>query len=83
MSKHQWHVARKGEEPSVVRHYKHLTRMYYFILRNPAMFKNRNLSVYDNCRKVTDISWGEIKQQVDNGIKELEARKWLKSKCKN
>ena len=79
MSKHGWHVARKGEEPKEVRHYKHLTRMYYFILRNPAMFKNRNLTVYDNCRKVADISWGEIKQQVDGGVKELDARKLLNS----
>ena len=79
MSKHSWHITRKDENPETIRHYKHLTRMYYFILRNPSMFKNRTLTVYDHHKKVTDISWLEIKRQVDNGIKELEARKLLNS----
>lgn len=83
MSKHSWHITRKGEEPSVVRHYKHLTRMYYFILRNPSMFAGRTLTVYDNGKKVTDVEWQEIYQQINSSIKELDARKWLKTKCKN
>lgn len=81
MSKHSWHIARQGEEPKEVRHYKHLTKMYSFILRNPAMFGGRTLTVYDNGQKVADVEWEDILVQFDN--KELEARKWLKSKCKN
>ncbi|MFL2133041.1 hypothetical protein [Desemzia sp. FAM 23990] len=78
MSKHSWHITRKGEEPNVVRHYKWLTKMYLFILRNPSMFGERKLTVYDNCKKVADISWREVVEQVNSGIKEGEARKLLK-----
>lgn len=78
MSKHSWHVARKGEEPKEVRHYKHLTKMYYFILRNPSMFARRTLTVYDNGQKVADISWGEIVEQTNSGVIEGEARKLLR-----
>lgn len=78
MSKHSWHVARKGEEPSVVRHYKWVTKMYSLILRNPAMFGGKTLTVYDNCKKVADISWREIVEQMNSGVKEGEARKLLK-----
>ena len=77
MSKHDWHVARKGEEPKEVRHYKHLSKMYQFVLRNPAMFENRILTVYDNGIRKADVSWEYIKQQVDSEIKEIEARKSL------
>lgn len=78
MSKHSWHITRQGEEPKEVRHYKWVTKMYSFILRNPAMFGGKTLTVYDNCKKVADISWGEIIEQMNSGIKEGEARKLLR-----
>lgn len=80
MSKHSWHIARKGETPEVIRHYKHLTRMYYFVLRNPFMFAGKTLTVYDYGKVVADIEWEEILIQFDSGIKELEARKFLIAK---
>lgn len=83
MSKHSWHITRKGQQVKKVRHYKHLIEMYKFVSRNRAMFAGKTLTIYDWGHVVADIEWDDILVQVDNGIKELEARKWLKTKYKN
>ena len=61
MGRFKWHVTRKGETPKVVRHYKHVTRMFDFILRNPSMFKDKELTIYNHGEFVTDISWSRVR----------------------
>ncbi|CUM22230.1 hypothetical protein GY179_002366 [Listeria monocytogenes] len=41
LGKYYWHVSRLGGKPTEIRHYNHITKMYKFILRNPAMFKDK------------------------------------------
>lgn len=74
MGKYEWHIARKGETPKVIRHYRHLTFMYKFVARNPAIFKNKTLTVYDHGKEVADVTWDEVKEAVDNVVSEKPAR---------
>lgn len=75
MSKYRWHITRKNEAPKVVRHYKWVTKMFSFVLRNPAMFKNRELTIFNHGKKVRDMTWKEIADLMSKGLKEGETRK--------
>lgn len=74
MGIHHWHIARKGESPKVVRHYNHVSKMFLFVLRNPAMFKNKMLTIYNRDKPVTDVSWNEIQEMIQAGYKERDVR---------
>lgn len=74
MGKYEWHIARKGETPKKVRHFKHLTFMYKFVARNPAMFKNQTLTVYDHGKEMVDITWENIKEIVASDLSERPVR---------
>ena len=71
---HEWHICRKSESPKAVRRYRHVSKMFQFVLRNPAMFKDRTLTVYNNGFPVTDVSWKEIQTMVYAGYKEGSVR---------
>ena len=71
---HEWSICRKSETPKVVRHYRHVSKMFQFVLRNPAMFKDRMLTVYNHEVPVTDVSWKEIQTMVYAGYKEGNIR---------
>jgi len=77
MGKYEWHIARKGETPKVIRHYRHLTFMYKFIARNPATFGDRTLTVFNHGNAVVDITWNEVVEIVKNELNEKPARKLL------
>lgn len=70
----RWHIGRKGEIPKVVRNYRWVSKMFQFILRNPAMFNGRMLTIYNNGVAVTDVHWDEVKEMVNNKLKEGEVR---------
>lgn len=74
MSRFKWHVSRKNETPKVVRHYKHVTKMFGFILRNPSMFRNRELTIYNHGEIVTDISWERVRHLDNLNLKERKMR---------
>jgi len=78
MSKHNWHVARENEKPKVVRDYRWITKMFEFVLRNPAMFRNRNLVIYDWNKEVVCMTFEDIKEISNKGLKEGETRKIIK-----
>lgn len=79
MSKYNWHISRKGEKPKVVRHYKWITMMFRFVLRNPAMFRGKEMTIYNHGKKVVDISWEQIINLNSQGLKEGETRKIIKA----
>ena len=78
MSKHYWHVTRENETPSVVRHYKFLTKMFDFVLRNPKMFKDYDLVIYDHGETIITITYEEIAEIVSKDLKETEVRKLIR-----
>lgn len=82
MSRFNWHVARKGESPKVIRHYKHIKMMFRFVLRNPAMFGGRELTIYDHGHKVTDISWSGIKHLMEQDLSEVDTRDIIRGRKK-
>ncbi|MEI5995433.1 hypothetical protein A5880_003024 [Enterococcus sp. 4G2_DIV0659] len=63
MSKVEWHVTRKGSQPTVIRHYKHIINMYNFILRNPAMFSGRQLTIFNHGKPMIDITFDDVKKR--------------------
>lgn len=75
MSKFQWHCTRKGEKAEVVRHYKHLTKLYQFILRNPAMFGGREVTIYNHNEKVIDMHYNEIRYRNNLRNRETTERR--------
>ena len=77
MSKYRWSVLRKGENPKVIRNYKFVTLLYKFILRNPAMFGGRALTIYNHGNEVANLTWTQLKTEVSKNLKEKEARKSL------
>lgn len=79
MGKYHWHVTRVGEDPLIVRHYNWITKMYRFILRNPAMFAGKELTIYDHNRPVINLHFDEIKRRFDLQNKEgIERKEILK-----
>ena len=78
MSKHNWHIARVNESPKKIRHYKFLTKMFDFVLRNPAMFKGRDLVIYDHNEKIRTVTYEVIAEIVSKNLKETEVRKLIR-----
>ncbi|MBC2269019.1 hypothetical protein HCB38_14495 [Listeria sp. FSL L7-0083] len=79
MGKYYWHVSKQGENPAVIRHYKHITKMYRFILRNPAMFKDKTLTIYDDAKPVTNMTFNEIKYRASLNLCETLERRYVLS----
>ncbi|EAK9744069.1 hypothetical protein G4T66_002179 [Listeria monocytogenes] len=79
MGKYYWHVSRLCGKPSEIRHYNHITKMYKFILRNPAMFKDKTLTIYDDAKAVTNMTFNEIKYRVSLNLCETVERRYVLS----
>ncbi|EHC6097404.1 hypothetical protein JSY83_002190 [Listeria monocytogenes] len=79
MGKYYWHVSRLGGKPTEIRHYNHITKMYKFILRNPAMFKDKTLTIYDDAKAVTNMTFNEIKYRVSLNLCETVERRYVLS----
>ncbi|RJZ92567.1 hypothetical protein DYZ76_02390 [Listeria monocytogenes] len=77
MGKYYWHVSRLGGKPTEIRHYNHITKMYKFILRNPAMFKDKTLTIYDDAKAVTNMTFNEIKYRASLNLCETVERKYV------
>ncbi|EJK6744262.1 hypothetical protein NLN76_001871 [Listeria monocytogenes] len=77
LGKYYWHVSRLGGKPSEIRHYNHITKMYRFILRNPAMFKDKNLTIYDDAKPVTNMKFNEIRYRASLNLCETVERKYV------
>ncbi|MGJ6251296.1 hypothetical protein ACSDI7_05765 [Listeria monocytogenes] len=77
MGKYYWHVSRIGGKPSEIRHYNHITKMYRFILRNPAMFKDKTLTIYDDTKPVTNMKFNEIRYRTSLNLCETVERKYV------
>ncbi|WP_313631382.1 hypothetical protein [Enterococcus devriesei] len=82
MGKYHWHVSRVGEKPEIVRHYSWITKMYRFILRNPAMFAGRELTIYKNDEPCINLHFDEVKRRFDLQNKEGIERKQIISMSK-
>ncbi|EAD1013912.1 hypothetical protein PU79_14620 [Listeria monocytogenes] len=79
LGKYYWHVSRLGGKPSEIRHYNHITKMYKFILRNPAMFKDKTLTIYDDAKPVTNIKFNEIRYRASLNLCETVERRYVLS----
>ncbi|EDO1181356.1 hypothetical protein FVI74_07530 [Listeria innocua] len=77
LGKYYWHVSKQGENPAVIRHYKHITKMYNFILRNPTMFKDKTLTIYDHAKPVTNMTFNEIRYRASLNLCETVERKYV------
>lgn len=53
--------------------------MYRFILRNPAMFKDKTLTIYDHAKPVTNMTFNEIKHRASLNLCETEERRYVLS----
>lgn len=72
-------MSRLGGKPSEIRHYNHITKMYRFILRNPAMFKDKTLTIYDHAKAVTNMTFNEIKYRASLNLCETLERRYVLS----
>lgn len=79
MGKYYWHVSRLGGKPSEIRHYNHITKMYRFILRNPAMFNDKTLTIYDDAKPVTNMKFNEIRYRASLNLCETVERRYVLS----
>ncbi|EAC7746410.1 hypothetical protein LB903_002021 [Listeria monocytogenes] len=79
MGKYYWHVSKLGGKPSEIRHYNHITKMYRFILRNPAMFKDKTLTIYDDAKPVTNMKFNEIRYRASLNLCETVERRYVLS----
>ncbi|EAG0179582.1 hypothetical protein A7B81_02800 [Listeria monocytogenes] len=79
MGKYYWHVSRLGGKPSEIRHYNHITKMHRFILRNPAMFKDKTLTIYDDAKPVTNMKFNEIRYRASLNLCETVERRYVLS----
>ncbi|HFK0527365.1 hypothetical protein D3B61_05135 [Listeria monocytogenes] len=79
LGKYYWHVSRLGGKPTEIRHYNHITKMYKFILRNPAMFKDKTLTIYDDAKAVTNMTFNEIKYRASLNLCETVERRYVLS----
>lgn len=79
MGKYYWHVSKHGGKPTEIRHYNHITKMYKFILRNPAMFKDKTLTIYDHAKAVTNMTFNEIKYRASLNLCETLERRYVLS----
>lgn len=53
--------------------------MHRFILRNPAMFKDKTLTIYDDAKPVTNMTFNEIKYRASLNLCETVERKYVLS----
>lgn len=53
--------------------------MYKFILRNPAMFKDKTLTIYDDAKAVTNMTFNEIKYRASLNLCETVERRYVLS----
>lgn len=51
--------------------------MYKFILRNPAMFKDKTLTIYDDAKPVTNMKFNEIRYRASLNLCETVERKYV------
>ncbi len=51
--------------------------MYRFILRNPAMFKDKTLTIYDDAKPVTNMKFNEIRYRASLNLCETVKRKYV------
>lgn len=51
--------------------------MYKFILRNPAMFKDKTLTIYDHEKPVTNMTFNEIRYRASLNLCETVERKYV------
>ncbi len=51
--------------------------MYKFILRNPAMFKDKTLTIYDHAKPVTNMTFNEIRYRASLNLCETVERKYV------
>lgn len=72
-------MSRLGGKPTKIRHYNHITKMYKFILRNPAMFKDKTLTIYDDAKAVTNMTFNEIKYRASLNLCETLERRYVLS----
>ncbi|WP_341706677.1 hypothetical protein [Listeria welshimeri] len=72
-------MSRFGGKPTEIRHYNHITKMYRFILRNPAMFKDKTLTIYDDAKPVTNMKFNEIRYRASLNLCETVERKYVLS----
>ncbi|HBL8129724.1 TPA: hypothetical protein LTO44_002908 [Listeria monocytogenes] len=70
-------MSRFGGKPTEIRHYNHITKMYRFILRNPAMFKDKTLTIYDHAKPVTNMTFNEIRYRASLNLCETVERKYV------
>lgn len=70
-------MSKLGGKPTEIRHYNHITKMYRFILRNPAMFKDKTLTIYDDAKAVTNMTFNEIKYRASLNLCETVERKYV------
>ncbi|EAC4527132.1 hypothetical protein Q834_00285 [Listeria monocytogenes] len=70
-------MSRFGGKPTEIRHYNHITKMYRFILRNPAMFKDKTLTIYDDAKPVTNMKFNEIRYRASLNLCETVERKYV------
>ncbi|HBK0365211.1 TPA: hypothetical protein LEU37_002092 [Listeria monocytogenes] len=70
-------MSRFGGKPTEIRHYNHITKMYRFILRNPAMFKDKTLTIYDDAKPVTNMTFNEIRYRASLNLCETVERKYV------
>lgn len=53
--------------------------MYKFILRNPAMFKDKTLTIYDDAKPVTNMKFNEIRYRASLNLCETLERRYVLS----
>lgn len=51
--------------------------MYKYILRNPAMFKDKTLTIYDDAKPVTNMKFNEIRYRASLNLCETVERKYV------
>lgn len=53
--------------------------MHRFILRNPAMFKDKTLTIYDDAKPVTNMKFNEIRYRASLNLCETVERRYVLS----
>lgn len=77
MGKYEWTVARRGENPKVIKRFNWSSKLIHFILRNPAMFKGRQLTIKNHGQIILHTTFSELQAINNMGMKEGETRKFL------
>lgn len=75
MGQYRWHVTITGRNPAKIRHYNWITKLYLFILRNPSIFRDNQLTIYKNDKALIDVDYGIVAARKRLGLKEGAERK--------